>query len=150
MTRLGDWQETYNGIKFWSLDPRPEEVDIYDIAHALANICRYNGHCHKFYSVAQHSVFAAMEANDAGYDIEVVLAALMHDASEAYICDIPRPIKPYLTNYKEIEEHLMACIWEKLGLKVSYEDPREGAILHLIFFGGGLWITHQSRSIKTL
>jgi hypothetical protein len=124
MERKGDWTETYTGIHFWAIDPRPEEVDINDIAHALSQICRFNGHCSKFYSVAQHSVLAAEEAYKMGYDIMVQLATLMHDASEAYLCDIPRPIKPSLSNYKQIEENLMKCIFERFNIDVSYEDSR--------------------------
>jgi len=124
MERIGDWTETYTGVKFWAIDPIPEEINILDIAHALSQICRFNGHCNKFYSVAQHSVLAAEEAYKMGYDIMVQFTALMHDASEAYLCDIPRPIKPSLSNYKGIEENLMRCIFDKFIINVSYEDPR--------------------------
>jgi 5'-deoxynucleotidase YfbR-like HD superfamily hydrolase len=122
--RKGDYTETYSGIKFYILDPKYEEIDINDIAHALSMICRFNGHCSQFYSVAQHSVLAAIEAFKKGYDLTIQFAALMHDASEAYICDIPRPIKPEFNNYKQIEENLMKCIFDKFNISISYNDPK--------------------------
>jgi hypothetical protein len=91
--RRGDWIETYTGKHFYPFDPRIEEVDIIDIAHALSNICRYNGHCRYHYSVAQHSIYIARELMKMGAAIETVLAGLLHDAAEAYFGDIPRPIK---------------------------------------------------------
>lgn len=89
--RKGDWIQTYSGRRFWPLDPRPGEVDILDISHALANTCRFTGHCKQFYSVAQHSVLASRIVNP-----EAALAALLHDAAEAYMGDIARPWKRFL------------------------------------------------------
>ena len=57
--RKGDWILTYSGIEFWPLDPRPEDVRIEDIAHALSMQCRFAGHCDRFYSVAEHSIRVA-------------------------------------------------------------------------------------------
>lgn len=84
------WIATYTGRKFFPLDPRVEDIDIVDIAHALAMKCRFGGHCKQFYSVAQHSVLVANHA-----PAEAALLALMHDAHEAYspTGDVPRPIK---------------------------------------------------------
>ncbi len=81
--RRGDWIQVRSGRKFHPLDPRPEDVDINDIAHALSNLCRFTGHCTDFYSVAQHSVIASQIVPPAS-----ALAALLHDASEAYMGDI--------------------------------------------------------------
>lgn len=118
-TRFGGWIETFTGRHFWPLDPRPDELCIDDIAHALASICRFNGHCARHYSVAEHSLFCAQYARAMGWSEEVQLACLMHDASEAYLCDIPSPIKPYLHGYAEAEERLQRLIWGWLGLCVG-------------------------------
>lgn len=103
------WITTVSGRKFHFLRPRLEEIDIDDIAHALANTCRYTGHCRKFYSVAEHSV-AVSELCDNP------LVGLMHDASEAYITDISSPVKPILTNYRALEAIVMDAIFAKYNL----------------------------------
>lgn len=116
--RRGDWMQTYTGIQFWPLDPRADEICIEDIAHSLAHQCRYNGHCQRFYSVAEHSAIMASFAKP-----EHKLAALLHDAAEAYLCDIPRPLKKYLHGYREIEERLERTIAAKFG--APYPWPQE-------------------------
>lgn len=112
--RIGDWMQLVSGQQFWPLDPRVEEIDIGDIAHALSMQCRYGGHCLRFYSVAEH----CCHVSDACPD-EYALWGLLHDASEAYLTDVIRPIKPMLTGYKALEERLMACICERFGLPVE-------------------------------
>lgn len=115
----GDWMQTFTGLKFYPTDPRPEEVCIEDIAHALSQLCRFAGHCRKFYSVAQHSVIVSRLV---GSDPALRLAALLHDATEAYYVDIPRPLKVALPEYKAIEHRLETIIKEKFG--VDFSDPR--------------------------
>jgi len=102
------WIQTLQGLKIYPADPKPEQIVIGDIAGALSKMCRYNGHCKLFYSVAEHCVLVASKVSDT-YKLE----ALMHDASEAYIADIARPVKPLLTNYGEIEDRLMRVIAAK-------------------------------------
>jgi len=109
--RKGDWIQTYTGRVFWPLDPRPSEVHIADIAHALANQCRYAGHTLAFYSVAQHSVLVANHLPP-----ELAKWGLLHDASEAYLVDLPRPVKRIVQGYVEAEEQVMAAIAMQLGL----------------------------------
>lgn len=104
------WIQTFTGRQFWPLDPRPEDVDILDIAHALALKCRYSGHTRRFYSVAEHSVYVSRMV-----PAEHALAALLHDAGEAYLPDVPRPVKPHLPGYKEIEDRLDSVIAAKFG-----------------------------------
>lgn len=106
-----DCIRTYTGIYMNIFEPTPEMICIEDIAHALSNQCRFGGHLHKFYSVAQHCVLTSRNIYG-GYKLE----ALLHDASEAYLLDVPRPIKHKLTNYQEIEALLMKLIFEKFGL----------------------------------
>lgn len=122
--RKGDWVETSSGKEFWPLDPRPEEIDINDIAHALSMICRFNGHTRHHYSVAQHSLNCSIYAKALGHGPKGQLYCLLHDASEAYICDIPRPLKPYLINYTEIEDRLQAMIYERFGLPSPTEEGK--------------------------
>jgi hypothetical protein len=111
MARVGDWIQTFTGKQFWPLDPRPDEICIEDIAHALSMQCRYSGHSKKFYSVCEHSVHVSFTCDPAD-----AFWGLLHDASEAYIVDIPRPIKPYLTNYEKLEALVMAAVCEKFDL----------------------------------
>lgn len=113
-TRKGDWLQTFTGVQFWPCDPLPGEIFIEDIAHSLARQCRFGGHCNPFYSVAEHSVRASYLV-----DKDYALWALLHDASEAYLIDIPRPVKSHLHGYRAIEDGLMAAVCERFGL------PRE-------------------------
>jgi hypothetical protein len=112
MKRKGDWIQTYAGRQFWPLDPRPEDICIEDIAHSLANQCRFNGHCSKFYSVAEHC-FHVSKAVPWMFSME----GLLHDAAEAYLADVPRPIKPFLAGYKEIEDNILKVIYQKFMVK---------------------------------
>lgn len=105
------WFETFTGRKFSILDPQPEDICIHDIAHALALTCRYGGQCKHFYSVAQHSILVAEKCKE-----ENQLWGLMHDAAEAYIGDMPKPFKPFMANFDEIEEKIIAVIADKFGL----------------------------------
>lgn len=84
----GHWITTYTGKQFHFLDPQPEEIDIVDIAHALSLTCRFGGQCKEFYSVAEHCIRVAEITPQ-----EYKLPALLHDAEEAYMLDLPRPIK---------------------------------------------------------
>jgi len=108
---MSEWIQTFTGKKFHILDPEPCEVDIKDVAHALSNLCRFGGHCRKFYSVAQHCVIGA----EAFENNKVALHFLLHDAQEAYLCDLPRPIKRLLPRYKGIEAIVQAVIFLTLG-----------------------------------
>lgn len=104
----GAWIETASGVRFELLNPQPEMVRIEDIAHALANQCRFTGHCREFYSVAEHSWHVARESEP-----EDMLWGLLHDASEAYITDLSRPLKhltPVGPPYLEIEARIMQAI----------------------------------------
>lgn len=120
------WIQTYTGRKFWPLSPSPDDVHIEDIAHALSLMCRFGGHCRDFYSVAQHSVLVASLL----VTKEWKLAALLHDASEAYMADVLRPIKASLSQLHEVEKGLEICISQKFGTMyplhehIKYADMR--------------------------
>lgn len=114
-----DFIGTYTNKKFYFLNPTSEQIDIEDIAHSLSMVCRYNGHIKKFYSVAEHCCNVAVITYSVTKDPKLALSALMHDASEAYIVDIPRPLKPHLSNYKEVEERVEKAIQDKWNLVES-------------------------------
>lgn len=103
--------QTHSGVAWNILHPDPEAVRIEDIAHALSNQCRYNGHTSEFYSVAEHSVRVS-----SCLPPKHQLAGLLHDAAEAYVGDIVRPLKPLLKEFKGIEEATMLAILDGLGL----------------------------------
>ncbi|MBR4658391.1 MAG: phosphohydrolase [Clostridia bacterium] len=103
---------TVTGKHFDPTEPNDGLIDIFDIAHALSLICRANGHFSRFYSVAQHSLACAREAEAREYSDDLVLACLLHDASEAYLSDVTRPVKALLPRYLESEEKLQNMIWE--------------------------------------
>ena len=105
------------GTSFWPLDPRQDEIDIRDVAHSLSMICRYGGHCLRFESVAEHSVYVSHAVSP-----ENELWGLLHDLSEAYLGDIPRPLKPYVQGYDEWERHLMSLTCLKFGLSWPMPD----------------------------
>ena len=107
---------TYSGRKFDPMQMTPGDVYIEDIAHALSLLCRGGGQLNYFYSVGQHSLNCAAEAKTRGWSERQQLARLLHDASEAYISDIIRPVKIYLSNYLEIESKIMGTILKHFGL----------------------------------
>lgn len=103
--------QTYTGIMIDPLNPKKEEIKVEDVAHALSLLCRANGHFPHFYSVGQHSINCMKEAEARGLSKRVQLACLTHDASEAYLSDVTRPVKAHLPRYKEIEAPLQELIW---------------------------------------
>jgi uncharacterized protein len=109
--RKGHWIQTVSGRPYWPLDPRPAEVFIEDIAHALAMLCRYTGHTKYFYSVAEHSVLVSQCVPP-----HLALVGLLHDAPEAYINDIARPVKVNLVGYAEIEDANWRAVAQRFGL----------------------------------
>ena len=115
--------KTYTGVMFDPLKPDPERMDIVDISHALSMLCRANGHFRTFYSVGQHCINCAREAEARGLSERVQLACLLHDASEAYLSDVTRPVKQELPQYLQIEAPLQEAIWHKyLGAPLTEEE----------------------------
>lgn len=123
---MSDYILTYSKIRFTPTEPLVEDIRIEDIAHALSLLCRANGHFKGFFSVAQHSINCAMEAKERGCTEKVQLACLLHDASEAYISDITRPVKKQLPHYRELEDKLQRAIWNKyLETPLSDDEIRQ-------------------------
>ena len=111
--RRGDWVQTFSKKRVYPLDPRPEDICIEDIAHALSNQCRFAGHTKHFISVGQHSVLVSRLCPE-----PYKLWGLLHDASEAYLMDIPSPFKylPEMATYRTFEAGMQYIIYLKFGL----------------------------------
>ena len=116
----GPYIQTVSGRWVNPFDPDPVQLDPADIARALANQCRFGGHCRAFYSVAQHSVIISRLVEESGGDVEDSFAALMHDATEAYLGDMPHPLKhrsPLGAAFKDAEDHLEHALRERFNIK---------------------------------
>ena len=118
------WLQTFSGKQFIPLAPTVEMICVEDIAHGLGNLCRYSGQCREFYSVGQHSVMASHVITTLDGFLRLSaderrllqLVALLHDAPEAYIVDVPTMIKQHLPVYKEIESNVMRTIAQKFNI----------------------------------
>lgn len=112
-----DFIESHSGRRIHLPDPDPESIWIGDIAHALSHVARFTGHTDEFYSVAEHSLNVA----------EIVppedrLQALLHDATEAYLCDVATPFKSLIPAYKALEDNLWSAIARKYGVPEKLTD----------------------------
>lgn len=116
--QLEPWIETYTGKKVYFLHPDPETICIEDIAWALSNQCRFSGHTKRHYSVAEHSFHVSHHVPK-----QYALDGLLHDATEAYLVDIPKPIKQYLKGYAEMEKNLHRAIAVKFGVEEEIPAP---------------------------
>ncbi len=101
------------------LNPKPDDIVIEDIAGALSRICRFGGHVSRFYSVAEHSWHACAQARADGLPVEYQRAALLHDATEAYLGDVVKPLKVLLKDYQWIEGAFTHVILERFRLSRS-------------------------------
>ncbi len=118
-----DFIRTFTGKDFYSLEPDIDSIDILDIAHALSLLCRGNGQIKNFFSVGQHCVNCCIEAEARGYSNRVILACLLHDAGEAYMSDVPRPLKAFMPKYREAEDKIIDLIYTKyLGSTLTEEE----------------------------
>lgn len=113
----GQYIVTYTKRKFNAFNPRPQDIVLEDIAHSLSMQCRFNGHCDYFYSVANHSILCAKVGEQLKLNDDLKLMLLFHDASEAYLADIPSPVKQHMIDYKEIENNVQEAIWDALGVR---------------------------------
>lgn len=116
---------TYTGKSFDPTAPDASVFDVRDIAHALSLTCRGNGHVKTFFSVGQHCINCAREAELRGYSPRIALACLLHDASEAYMSDVPRPFKAAMPEYVQAEEKILDLIYERfLGSTLNEEEHK--------------------------
>lgn len=120
-----DYITTYSGIRFNPTAPEPDGICITDIAHALSLLCRGNGHVQRFFSVGQHCIHCALEAEARNLPPRLCLACLLHDGAEAYLSDITRPVKKHLHNYAGYEQTLLDMIYRKyLGSTLAPDEER--------------------------
>lgn len=108
------WIASVSGTKIDIFNPKPEDLNIGDIAHALSMLCRFNGHCPRFYSVAQHSVVVSYIC-----DPKYAFAALMHDTPEAITGDIIKPLKVWLPDFAKIEKRIEKCFEKAFNIDSS-------------------------------
>jgi len=125
--------ETYTGRAFWPLNPTMDALSVIDIAHALSNQCRYSGHVAFFYPVAQHCCLLAEWLARRGGSALDCLQILMHDAPEAYLVDVPRPVKQYMPQYRVWDHAVNDVIREWMGWKnipiPSFQDEFDSRII---------------------
>ena len=115
-----------SGRLFDFLDPHGSDFAIEDVAHGLALVCRYAGQCRDFYSVAEHSLLVSDVATNHRYE------ALLHDAAEAFIGDITRPLKQLLPDYKRIEEAVEDAVIERFGMDRAYRSEVKATDLRVL------------------
>jgi hypothetical protein len=124
----GPWMALRSGGRYYPLEPRAEDIEPTDIAHALGMLCRYGGHVDRFYSVAEHCVLMSLSVPQ-----EDALAALLHDATEAYVVDVPRPIKRLMPEYEVIEARVWSVIAERFGIPATLPDSVHAADNNILF-----------------
>ena len=115
------WMQTVSGKRFDLVHPDPDTIDIRDIAYALSKKCRFNGHPKVFLSVAEHSIWVSRLFSN---DDRLALAGLLHDANEAYLPDVPSPVKNLLPDYHILEDRVQEAIERKFGLFLSNLDRK--------------------------
>jgi hypothetical protein len=145
------WVTTFTGKQFYVMRATPDDIDIRDIAHGLSNVCRYAGQCQPFYSVAEHSirmcemVDEAKNWEDPDEYMNCKLTALLHDAAEAYLGDMPSLVKACMPVYRRIESYLISVIYAKYRLssdpliKTLDEEIRTPEVLSLLVGGHKGW-----------
>ena len=119
------WIPTFTGRAFRPLDPRFEDINIVDIGHSLSMINRFLGHTPWPYSVAQHSVLMTKYAREMGNGKLVQRACLLHDASEAFICDLVSPVKKEMPTYVLHETRLDNMIQSKFFSGVPVTEVKK-------------------------
>ena len=145
--KVGTWIETYSGKRFDFSNPMPSMVDLPSIAHALAAAPRFGGHTPMRYSVAQHCVECSHVA-PIGYELE----ALLHDAHEAYVCDVPLPMKQLLSGYNTVERAAEIAVRKRFAVPLTMsgvvkEIDRRMLVTEARAFGMGWWREWQERGI---
>lgn len=143
---MKEYIETMSGQKVWLPNPDPDSIQIEDIAHALSFQPRFAGHTRIMHSVAAHSLLVENIVHEflGETDRIIRLQALLHDATEAYLCDIPSPFKSLIPQYKELEANLWRVISTRFGVPFEM-DPLVKKADWLNLYGERDWLrTHQT------
>lgn len=118
----GAYLSTFSGKRIHLDDPQTDQIDLADIARGLAHEGRFSGQTSRFYSVAQHSLLVTAAVKNAGGDEQIQRQALLHDAPEAYLKDIPSPLKARMPGYHEIEEMLWWRVCDRFDIPPKVHD----------------------------
>lgn len=124
---MSRWIQTFTGRRFDVFDPNPDHIHLLDIAVALGNTCRFSGHVPYHYSVGQHSLLMSRVVPPA-----VAMEALLHDAAEAYMGDVPRPIKQGLQDYNAVMEMVETAVAMRFGLVYPWPDEIHAADMRMV------------------
>jgi hypothetical protein len=127
--RKGGSIQTFSGVIFYPLDPRVEDINLVDIAHATSHKARFTGHTRKFYSSCEHQVRVSRYLASIGASIMDQFIGLHHDDSDAYLPDVPTPLKilPEFQWFREIEHNVQSLCYEKFGCKITDYSPIKNA-----------------------
>lgn len=135
----------FTGRVFDVANPASWDFHIEDIAHSLSNVCRFAGHVN-FYSVAEHSLRVSRYLKDKGHGRSLQMAGLLHDASEAYLLDIPRPWKGLVSigrqSYVEVEDHINDILMAQFGVLEQWNEK------HDIIKGADVAIYEEERAAR--
>lgn len=123
--KVNDYITTATGNKFYINEPSAQDFSVEDIAHALSNLCRFTGHTPRFYSVGEHSLHCLDIAISLGASPLRCLYALLHDASEAVMNDLSRPVKQNVPDYKKLEDIMSDIMWEVAGIPSPTKEDYE-------------------------
>lgn len=152
LNQLDGHINTYSGKKLNLLDPFPEDINIQDISRGLAYNSHFGGQTPRFFSIAEHCllVFNLMERAGRGFSPEILMAALLHDASEAYLGDMVKPLKVLLPEFQKIEQRMMEVIFDKYQLPMEHLatikpfDQLAQKIEYRAFYKNGATLHHFS------
>lgn len=117
-----DFIPTSSGNKIYYTNPKPGQIELEDLAHGLAMNSRFGGQTTEFYSVAKHSILVSKELEKQGFGPKVQVYGLLHDAAEAYVGDVPAPLKKELENFRKIEHGIMDAIWGALDIQPPSDE----------------------------
>jgi len=137
-----DHIRTYSGQYVNLLDPHADTINLYDIAHSLSNQCRFAGHTTHFYSVAEHCLNCAVMGEP-----KIRLALLMHDAAEAYLLDIPRPLKALMPQYEDMEDKFLRVISKKFKFKYPFDKEVIDIDNFMLEYEWNNYVNNQTNSL---